>query len=162
LDILTLLSRVSIMTNGKKLAQAVRSQGWKLTRPRRLILEILESSRGHPDAEMIFAKARERDRRISLATVYRTLALLKKLGLAEEHDLGEDHGHFEAVDKTKPHFHFTCAKCGKVVEFESPEVMRMVKSLCQRKGLSVSEVHLRLSGYCPQCRPAGSGCLEKP
>jgi Fur family ferric uptake transcriptional regulator len=150
------------MTSGKELARAVRSRGLKLTRPRQLILEILESSRGHLDAEMIFARARERDRRIGLATVYRTLALLKQLGLAEEHDLGEDHGHFEAVDKEKPHFHFTCQKCGKIVEFESPDVMRLARSLCRKKGLSVSEVHLRLSGYCRQCRPAGSKCPEKP
>jgi Fur family ferric uptake transcriptional regulator len=150
------------MTHGPELAQAVRSRGMKLTHQRRLVLEILENSRTHLDAEAVFTRARERDPRIGIATVYRTLSLLKRLGLAEEHDLGEDHGHFEAADKEKPHFHFTCAKCGKVVEFESPEVMRMAKSLCRRKGLFVSEVHLRLSGYCQQCRPAGSRCTEKP
>ncbi|MBN1437945.1 MAG: transcriptional repressor [Anaerolineales bacterium] len=143
-------------------ADAVRRQGLKLTRPRQVILEVLENDRGHLDAETIYRKAKDKDPRIGIATVYRTLALLKRLGLAEEHDLGEDHGHFEAVDGTKPHFHFTCLRCGKIIEFESPQVMRLSQNLCEKEGLLVLEVHLRLSGYCRQCRPPGKGCKEKP
>jgi Fur family ferric uptake transcriptional regulator len=141
---------------------AIRNRGLKLTRPRQVVLDVLENSRGHLDAETVYLRAKERDPGIGIATVYRTLALLKRLGLAEEHDLGEDHGHFEAADKDNPHFHFTCMQCGKVIEFESPEVIQLTKSLCRRKGLSVSEVHLRLSGFCRQCRPAGSKCGDKP
>jgi Fur family ferric uptake transcriptional regulator len=150
------------MGSSENLASAIRRRGLKLTRPRQVILDVLESSRGHLDAGMVCAKAKERDGRIGIATVYRTLALLKQLGLAEEHDLGEDHGHFEAADKAKPHFHFSCIKCGKVVEFESPQIMRMSQSLCGQEGLLISEVHLHLRGYCRKCRPAGKGCAEKP
>ncbi len=149
------------MTSGQELAQAVRSRGLKLTRQRRLVLEVLENSRGHLDAETVFTKARERDKRVGIATIYRTLALFKRIGLAEEHNLGEDHGHFEAADKAKPHFHFTCIKCGKVVEFESPQILRTTQSLCEKKGLLVTDVQLHFSGYCRQCRPAGSSCTEK-
>jgi Fur family ferric uptake transcriptional regulator len=150
------------MTSRQELARAVRSRGLKLTRQRRLVLNILENSRGHLGADMVFTKARERDKRIGIATVYRTLALLKQLGLAEEHSLGEDHGHFEAADKEKPHYHFTCLKCGKIVEFESPEVLRLAKSMCQKKGLQVTDVSLHFNGYCRQCRPVGVECTEKP
>jgi Fe2+ or Zn2+ uptake regulation protein len=150
------------MKSNANLAAAVRGRGLKLTRQRQLILEVLESSRGHPDAETVYVRARERDARIGIATVYRTLALLKQLGLAEEHNLGEDHGHFEAVDKAKPHFHFTCAKCGKVVEFESDQILRTTQSLCRKKGLLVTDIHLHFSGFCRQCRPAGKTCAEKP
>lgn len=150
------------MTSGQELAQAVRSRGLKLTRQRRLVLEILENSRGHLDAEMVFTKARERDKRVGIATIYRTLALFKRIGLAEEHNLGEDHGHFEAADKENPHFHFACIKCGKIVEFESPQVMRLARSMCEKKGLRVVEVSLDFRGYCAKCRPAGTGCAEKP
>ena len=150
------------MGSNESLASAIRLRSMKLTRQRQLILEVLESSRGHPDAEMVYAKAKERDPRIGIATVYRTLALLKQLGLAEEHDLGEDHGHFEAVDKAKPHFHFTCLKCGKVIEFVSPQILRTTQALCEKKGLLVTDIHLHFSGYCRQCRPAGKGCAQKP
>jgi len=150
------------MGPNQDLASAIRRRGLKLTRPRQVILDVLESSRGHLDAETVCARAKERDGRIGIATVYRTLALLKQLGLAEEHDLGEDHGHFEAADKAKPHFHFTCVKCGKVVEFESPQVVRLAKSMCEKKGLRVLEVDLHFSGYCRQCRPSGMECTEEP
>jgi Fur family ferric uptake transcriptional regulator len=149
------------MGSSRELAGAIRGRGLKLTRQRQLILEVLESSREHLDAEAVCARAKERDARIGIATVYRTLALLKKLGLAEEHSLGEDHGHFEAADKAKPHFHFTCAKCGKVVEFESPQVLRLAKALCEERGWRAVEVNLHFNGYCRQCRPAGSDGAEK-
>jgi Fur family ferric uptake transcriptional regulator len=149
------------MTSGKELAQAIRGRGLKLTRQRQLILEVLESSRGHLDAETIYARAKERDPRIGIATVYRTLALLKQLGLAEEHNLGEDHGHFEAADRDHPHFHFTCTKCGKVVEFESPQILRASRALCEQKGLLVKDIHLHFSGLCRHCRPSGKGCAEE-
>ena len=151
-----------MMNSGKTLAQAVRNRGWKLTRQRKLVLEILENSRGHLDAEMVFTKAKEQDKRIGIATVYRTLAFLKQLGLAEEHRLGEDHGHFEATNRSKPHYHFACLKCGKIVEFQLPQVMRMARLMCEKKGLQVVEISLDFRGYCAKCRPTGTGCAEKP
>ncbi|HEC34036.1 MAG TPA: transcriptional repressor, partial [Chloroflexi bacterium] len=89
-----------------------------------------------------------------LATVYRTLALLKEAGLVEEHRLGEDHAHFEAVRET-PHYHFTCLECGRVVEFDAPQVMEVVRVLSEREELQVTDVHLFLGGYCARCQEAG-------
>jgi Fur family ferric uptake transcriptional regulator len=148
------------MTQGQALVNGVRNRGLRLTRQRQLVLEILENSPGHLDAEMVLAKAKERDKRIGIATVYRTLALFKQLGLAEEHSLGEDHGHFEAANKEKPHFHFACLKCGKIIEFESPQVMRLAQSMCVKKGLRVVEVNLDFRGFCAKCLPPGTRCTE--
>jgi Fur family ferric uptake transcriptional regulator len=150
------------MEKRNEFVRAIRGRGLKLTRSRQAVLDVLENSRGHLDAGAVYARAKARDPHIGIATVYRTLALLKRLGLAEEHDLGEDHGHFEAADKENPHFHFTCLKCGKIVEFESPEVVRLAGSLCRKKGLAVSAIHLQMSGYCRQCRPADCGRADAP
>lgn len=138
-------------------AQRLRNSGLHLTRQRKLVLAVLEESHEHLDAEMIYQRAKGRDPRISLATVYRTLAALKEAGLVVEHLLGEDHGHFETLP-SQPHYHFSCLKCGRVVEFESPEVMQAARRLCQGEGLQIVEVHLHLSGYCAQCRSAEAGC----
>ena len=150
------------MGPSKDLAEAIRKRGLKLTRPRAVILEVLESSHGHLDAESVYAKAKKKDPRIGIATVSRTLAPFKKVGLAEEHSLGEDHGHFEAADKDKPHFHFTCLKCGKVVEFKSSQILHVTRKLCEKEGLLVKDIHLHFSGYCRRCRPAGKECKETP
>jgi Fe2+ or Zn2+ uptake regulation protein len=140
------------------LIDAIHSQGRRLTRQRQLVLEILEESQEHLDVETIYERARERDRRIGLATVYRTLAILKEIGMVDEYQFGEDHSHFEVVQSDWPHYHFTCMKCGRVVEFQSPQVMNMAHKLCESEGLQVLEVHLHFSGYCSQCRPTGTNC----
>ncbi len=72
-----------------------RFSGQRLTRQRKLVLDVVSDSQEHLDAETIYQLARERDENISLATVYRSLAYLKATGLIQEHNLGEDHGHFE-------------------------------------------------------------------
>jgi len=142
----------------QKLSATLHNRGYRLTRQRQLILEILQNSRDHLDAEMVYAEAKKRDSRIGIATVYRTLAFLKKIGLAEENRLGEDHSHYEAADRAKPHYHFACLKCGRIVEFESPQVMRLARSLCDKEGLQVTEVSLGFRGYCKKCRPADAEC----
>ena len=123
----------------------------RLTHQRRLVLEIIENSQEHPDAEAILLQARARDARISLATVYRALAFLKEAGLVQEHSLGQGHGHFEVAQST-PHYHFTCKQCARVIEFSAPEVIDIVRGLGEERGLQVTDVHLLLSGICDRCR----------
>ena len=123
----------------------------RLTHQRRLVLEIIENSQEHPDAEAILLQARARDARISLATVYRALAFVKEAGLIQEHSLGQGHGHFEAA-QSAPHYHFTCKQCGRVIEFSAPEVIQIVHGLGEERGLQVTDVHLLLSGICDRCR----------
>jgi Fe2+ or Zn2+ uptake regulation protein len=135
----------------------LRSSGHRLTRQRKLVLEILQDSREHLDADMIYNRAKARDPNIGIATIYRSLALLKEAGLVQEHRLGENHGHFETT-QSRPHYHFTCLKCGKVVEFESPQVMKAARQLCKNEGLQVTQVQLHLSGCCSECREDGGSC----
>jgi|YNPNPStandDraft_1061719.scaffolds.fasta_scaffold01328_8 Fe2+ or Zn2+ uptake regulation protein len=139
------------MTQADHLADALHSSGHRLTSQRRLVMQVLQDNPGHLEVERVYALAKARDPNISLPTVYRTLAVLKKIGLVEDHTLGESHAHFETVPKT-PHYHFTCLKCGQVVEFDAPQVMQVVRTLSEREGVQVTDVHLLLSGYCARCR----------
>ena len=83
--------------------------------------------------------------------MYRTLAVLREIGLVEEHRLGEDHGHYEAV-REEPHYHFACLRCGKVIEFDTPLVSQIKQDLSEQEGVRVTSAHLHVSGYCVQCR----------
>ena len=134
-----------------QLQTAIHAQGLRATRQRQIVLDVLQRNPGHLDAEAIHDQVKMQDPRISLATVYRTLALLKRLGLVAEHSLGEDHGHFEAAPAA-PHYHFTCQQCKRVIEFEAPAVAQIVSGLAEREGLQITETHLTLSGFCPECR----------
>lgn len=135
----------------QRLREVLQDTGRRMTRQRRLVLEVLQESEGHLDADAIYERARARDSNISLATVYRTLSLLKDLGLVEEHRLGEGHAHFEAVQEN-PHYHFTCLGCGCVIEFDAPEVDEVAQNVGEREGLRITDIHLFLSGYCDECR----------
>jgi Fe2+ or Zn2+ uptake regulation protein len=143
------------MTRTNRLAKSLRASGRRVTRQRRLVMQVVQDNPGHLEVEAVYALAKASDPNISLATVYRTLAVLKEMGLVEDHTLGEGHTHFEAVPET-PHYHFTCLKCGQVMEFDAPQVMQVVRALSEREGLQVTNVHLLLSGYCAQCRTGGT------
>jgi Fe2+ or Zn2+ uptake regulation protein len=135
----------------KRLHRALRSAGRRLTPQRRLILQVLEESNGHPDADALYDQVKTRDPNVSLATVYRTLAVLREIGLVEEHRLGQDHGHYEAVHQ-EPHYHFTCLRCGKVIEFGTALVAQIEQELYEREGVRATSTHLHVNGYCAQCR----------
>ncbi len=143
------------MAQSKSLTESLHSSGRRITRQRRLVMQVLQDNPGHLEAEAVHSLAKANDPKISLATIYRTLAVLKEMGLVEDHALGEDHAHFETVPE-KPHYHFTCQKCGRVIEFDAPQIKQVVRALSEREGLQVTDVHLFLSGYCAKCRTEGT------
>ena len=139
-----------------RVREEFRASGRRLTTQRRLVLRVLEDSSDHLDAEMIYDQARLHDPDISLATVYRTLAVLKEMGLVEEHSLGEEHAHYEAV-RDRPHYHFICRRCGEVIEFDAPLVSSIAGDVSEREAVYITDVHLRLSGYCAECQREEKG-----
>jgi Fe2+ or Zn2+ uptake regulation protein len=130
--------------------ETLRIAGHRLTQQRRLVLEIIQHSQGHLEADEIYRRLKDQHAHISLATVYRTLALLKEVGLVQEHSLGQSHGHFEAAPAS-PHYHFTCRGCGKVIEFAAPQVMALARHFQKREGVRVTDVHLFFDGFCADC-----------
>ena len=134
-----------------RLQKALREAGLRMTWQRRLILDVLAESEEHLEADALHDRAKLRAPGLSLATVYRTLALLKDMQLVEEHRLGEGHSHYEAVQE-EPHYHFTCRRCGKVIEFDSSLVARVKRQLCEREGVEIVESHVHLIGHCQECK----------
>jgi Fe2+ or Zn2+ uptake regulation protein len=143
------------MAPSKSLTESLHTSGRRITRQRQLVMQVLQDNPGHLEVEAVYALAKARDPNISLPTVYRTLAVLKEMGWVKDHALGESHAHFEAAPET-PHYHFTCQKCGRVIEFDAPQIMRVAQTLSEREGLQVTDVHLLLSGYCAKCRTGGT------
>ncbi len=142
------------MTPHVEALAALRATGHRITPQRQIVLEVVESSGEHLDAEAIYQRARERadDPRISLATVYRTLAVLKETGLIEQRYLSPAHAreHYEPAG-AQEHYHFTCLGCHKVIEFQSPKVKRMAVELNRELGVEVAHACICLEGYCRTC-----------
>lgn len=141
---------------GETLRQRVRRQlqeaGLRVTPQRVLVLEILEEAEEHLDAEAIYERARRRDPRVSLATVYRTLAKLKEVGLVEQRYFARDHKreYYEASRKEE-HYHFTCLGCGKVIEVHTPRIAQAREELSEALGLEFTHACICFEGFCPEC-----------
>lgn len=136
------------------LQTALLTRGIRMTRQRRIILEIIETATQHLDAPQILRKAVKIDRHINRVTVYRTLGLLKRHGLVDELDLmhlkGE--GHFYERRPQRDHMHMTCLRCGKVQEFES-DLFDRVKGQVERDcHFHILVSRLEIGGYCAGCR----------
>lgn len=130
----------------------LRAQGKRITSQRTLLLQIVQESKGHLDAEEMYRRARRRDPRINLATVYRTLSLLKESNLIEQRYLARDHHREVFESKAAPeHYHFTCLKCGKVIEFESALVEQLRREVREKFGVEFTHGCLCFEGYCDAC-----------
>jgi len=131
--------------------RALNVPGLRVTSQRALVLEIIRHGRGHLDADEIYRRAREKQPRISLSTVYRTLQTLKKLGLVEELHFDEEHHHYEAKPSTE-HHHLVCLSCGRVVEFQCLLARLVKRNVTEIKDFEIIDTELRMTGYCPKCR----------
>ncbi|MFC1933575.1 Fur family transcriptional regulator [Chloroflexota bacterium] len=130
---------------------ALNVPGLRVTNQRALILEIIRQGRGHLDADEVHRRAREKQPRLSLSTVYRTLQRLKKLGLIEELHFNEAHHHYEIKASTE-HYHLVCLGCGRVIEFKYPLAHLIQRKVAGAKDFDITGSEIRVTGYCAKCR----------
>jgi len=122
----------------------------RMTKRRGIILEILREQ-GHLDAYELLQRARQKDPRISLATVYRTLAYFRERDLIQGRSFGEGHSRFEVRDaETGTHAHFICTRCGRVREVTGTFI-RDMEALARRENFRVTRAHLDMFGLCEEC-----------
>lgn len=146
-----------------QLADSLHASGLRLTPQRTLILSLLNETDEHLDAEGIFVLARDRMPGLNLATVYRTLAVLKDMGLVEQRYFARDHKreYYEAVGK-REHYHFTCLGCGKVLEVETPRLRQAQRELSETLGLIFSHTCVCFEGYCAECASRAEAQEKNP
>ena len=125
--------------------------GLRATNQRALILEIIRQGQGHLDADEVYRQAREKQPRLSLSTVYRTLRMFKKLGLVEELHFDEAHHHYEVKPPTE-HHHLVCLGCGRVIEFQYPLSRYVKRNVPEAKDFDIVDTEIKMTGYCPRCR----------
>ena len=131
--------------------RALSDTGLRATSQRAVILDIIRQSQGHLDADEIYRRARRREPRISLSTVYRTLQKFRDIGLVEESHFDESHHHYEPKPRGK-HHHLVCLKCGQVVEFDFDLQSHIKENVPEAEGFDVRQLELRMTGYCAGCR----------
>ncbi len=126
----------------------------RLTRQRRVVLQVMEGARQHLDAGEILELAQKMDPDITRVTVYRTLELLKQHGLIDELDLLHLRGHRHYYESHGPrdHIHVACIRCGKVREFESELYEDLKRQIARDCDLEITITRTEVGGLCGDCR----------
>ena len=133
--------------------RAINSTGRRMTPQRAVLLEIIQDSSDHLDAEEIYRRARDRGEKLSLSTVYRTLGLLKNLDLVDELHLWDEHHHYESRT-SQEHSHLMCRRCGRIAEL-SGDVVDKIRALAgQQEQFQIERAQVDFVGLCSVCQAA--------
>jgi len=142
---------------------SLRKRGIRLTRQRRLLLDLIEQSGAHLDAGRLYKLARQQDPRLNRVTVYRTLKMLKDTGLVDELDLMHRQGeaHYYETRMKQEHAHLVCLRCGKVEEFYGAPLQKLRRQIEEHFGFQILVVRTEVGGYCSHCRVLRARELEE-
>ncbi|MEN8153443.1 MAG: Fur family transcriptional regulator [Acidobacteriota bacterium] len=138
---------------------SLKENGYKLTNPRKTILEALERRGGHPNAREILLELSRKNSEIGLTTIYRTLDLFVKLGILKRYDFGDRQNRYELFSEdNEHHHHLICKKCIKVIEYddfldeETTLIKKIEKMLTEKYDFVIDKHELTFYGYCKNCR----------
>ncbi len=133
---------------------SLKQRGIRLTRQRQILLDLIDKSGKHLDAESLFLMAQEKDPKLNRVTVYRTLKMLKQGGLVDELDLmhyGGDQHYYETRMKQE-HAHVICLRCGKVEEFFGDPLQKLRRQIESHFGFQIVLARTEIGGYCSHCQ----------
>jgi Fur family ferric uptake transcriptional regulator len=139
---------------GSAIQESLRGRGVRLTRQRLLLLELIDNSGLHLDAESLFQMAKERDPKLNRVTVYRTLKMLKEGGLVDELDLAHLDGekHYYETRLKQEHAHVICLRCGRVEEFFGEPLQAVRGQVQSQLGFEIVFARTEIGGYCSHCQ----------
>ncbi|HEY4547018.1 MAG TPA: Fur family transcriptional regulator [Pedomonas sp.] len=129
-------------------------RGMRMTDQRRVIARVLGEASDHPDVEEVYRRATAIDKRISIATVYRTVRLFEEAGILERHDFRDGRSRYEPVPDAH-HDHLIDLETGKVVEFHDPEIEELQKRIAERLGYRLVDHRMELYGTPLNAKDAG-------
>jgi Fur family ferric uptake transcriptional regulator len=136
----------------KFFVQYLRDNNLKVTKERLMLLEELFNSNGHLDADSLLFQLRNQGKRVSRATIYRTLDLLVQCGLARKSRLGREHYVYERVTPGKRHDHMVCTGCGRIIEFYDSDLDERQRQVCLEHSFRPSFYSLQIQGLCAECQ----------
>lgn len=120
-------------------------KGLKMTEQRRVISRVLSESQDHPDVEEVYRRASALDKRISIATVYRTMRLLEEASVIDRLDFGDGRARYEE-SRDDHHHHLIDVNTGEVIEFKDEALERMKEKIAASMGYDLIGHRLELYG----------------
>lgn len=143
---------IDMTLNAKKIASLLKQHGYKLTRQRRTVLNVIALSREHLTPATIYERVRQEHPDIGLVTIYRTLDILARLGLICEVHAGGSCRSYLIRRPSEHHHHLICSDCGTVIDFTDCDLSGLEQRLSQETGFKVDSHLLEFLGQCQNCR----------
>jgi Fur family ferric uptake transcriptional regulator len=134
------------------LKEALKDSGLRYTRQRQAVWDELCSTSDHRDAEDIYVTLVRGGLPVSRATVYRTIEVLVKKGLARKLDIGDGRSRYEMRPDNSHHDHMICVNCGKIEEFVDLKIEELQEDVAKRHGYILNTHNLQLYGLCGNCQ----------
>lgn len=128
-----------------------RKKGFtRMTKQRRIILDVLRSTTSHPTADWLYEKVKDKIPNISLGTVYRNLNILKEMNEIMELNYGSTYSWFDGNPQN--HYHFVCERCGRVFDIDEEVHREMDRRVEEKTGFTVRYHRMEFYGTCRECQ----------
>lgn len=135
----------------QQMLEKLQGLDFRITHQRLAVIRVLAASDDHPSAEQIFEKVRARFPTTSLATVYKTIALLKDVGEVLELGFPDGSNRYDG-NKPYPHPHIVCSGCGKIVDPEVVGLDELENQIVRKTGFKILHHRLDFFGLCEECQ----------
>jgi Fur family peroxide stress response transcriptional regulator len=133
------------------MVEKLKEHEFRITPQRLAVLKILAKSVGHPSVEDIFKQVRPVFPTTSLATIYKTVNLLKEIGEVVELDFSEESNRYDG-NRPYPHPHLICTKCKTIMDPDMATVEDLSKEIARKTGYEILNHRLDFFGICPRCQ----------
>jgi len=139
------------------MAERLQEAGYRLTAPRRAVLLVVETEKGHLSPAEVLRRGQMVYPELSRATVYRTLEILTELGLLRPLYLGERGSQVACV--ANGHHHLLCLECGRTIHFDDCLIQQVEEMISTRLDFHITSHLLEFYGLCRDCRahPSSAG-----
>ena len=143
------------MSQHSTATEVLHTSGYRLTMQRQLVWDTLRNSRKHLSADEVLVRIRKQAPRFNLATVYRSLEVLERLGLVKETRIG-DRAQYELADAAGDHYHLHCDQCGSTLDIEGEHLAPILHHITEDHDFVVSGADLLVHGRCASCQAKAS------
>jgi Fur family peroxide stress response transcriptional regulator len=128
----------------------LREHDFRITPQRLAVLRVLAASDGHPTVEAIYEKVRVEFPTTSLATIYKTVSLLKEINEVLELGFADGSSRYDG-NKPLPHPHVICTKCKKIIDPDLSSLKDMTKEVAEETGFKILTHRVDFFGICREC-----------